>query len=63
MVVVIEPEEQVLFFDDYLEAFAFTKDHHMLTCVAGTAIALTGPRNGVGIVQSTGTEVTQIEEK
>lgn len=51
VVIVVRPEsrKEVKFFDDYLHAWKFAEERPNLTCVVGTAIAVSGPVNGMGI--------------
>jgi hypothetical protein len=48
MVVVVEPKEEVHFFDDITKCLEFTMEHPLLKCILAVAVMKTGPRNGVG---------------
>lgn len=38
IVIVLEPEEEFLFFDDYMECVDFVKSHESLKCLIAVAI-------------------------
>jgi hypothetical protein len=46
MVVVVDPEEQVFFFDSFMDAYDWAREHNGLRCVIGVATMILGQKDG-----------------